>query len=119
MSALMKPDPQHGSKYEGDDLKRVLFIFPDDTVALLEKQISKELQSIAENLQAADTMKVLNKAFYLTNFAKFMQKYPLVCLTPSSDQKNEVLAMSRFPSEIKQDKIFLGNMINILSKDYA
>jgi hypothetical protein len=70
-------------------------------------------------LQAADTMKVLNKAFYLTNFAKFMQKYPLVCLTPSSDQKNEVLAMSRFPSEIKQDKIFLGNMINILSKDYA
>jgi len=30
-----------------------------------------------------------------------------------------VLALSRFPSEIKKDLVFLGNMTNILSKDYA
>lgn len=28
------------------------------------------------------------------------------------------MALSRFPSELKKDKLFLGNMTNILSKDY-
>lgn len=40
MSAMLKPDPQFASKYEGDDLKRVLFIFPDDAPISFEKLIS-------------------------------------------------------------------------------
>jgi hypothetical protein len=40
MSAMLKPDTQFASKYEGDDLKRVLFIFPDDYSTSLEKVIS-------------------------------------------------------------------------------
>ena len=40
MSAMLKPDTQFASKYEGDDLKRVLFIFPDEYPTSLEKVIS-------------------------------------------------------------------------------
>lgn len=55
----------------------------------------------------------------MKDFAKFQEKYPLVCLSNSSDERHQVLASSRFPSEVKQDLLYLGNMTNILSKDYA
>ena len=34
------------------------------------------------------------------------------------DELREVRALSRFPSEIKTDQLYLGNMTNVLNKDY-
>ena len=51
----------------------------------------------------------------------FKVKYPLVCVSKDDEQGNEkaiVRASSRFPSEIKKDKLYLANMTNVLNKDY-
>lgn len=49
----------------------------------------------------------------------FAAKYPLMCIPSGQvDQLKEVRALSRFPSELKENKLYLGNMTNILNKDY-
>ena len=45
----------------------------------------------------------------------------MVCVSKDDEQGNEkatVRASSRFPSEIKKDKLYLANMTNVLNKDY-
>ena len=64
----------------------------------------------------------IHKAFSIKDFdSAFKTKYPLVCLPSDAarlTELKEVRAASRFPSEIKKDSLFLGNMTNILNRDY-
>ena len=41
-----------------------------------------------------------------------------MCIQDASSEKAHIRSQSRFPSEIKKDLLFLGNMSNILSNDY-
>jgi rhodanese-related sulfurtransferase len=40
----------YGSHYEGDDLKRALFVLPNDQAASMEKQLAAELPVISAKL---------------------------------------------------------------------
>ena len=61
----------------------------------------------------------INRVFSFKDYdTSFEPKYPLMCVQDSSSQKLHVQSQSRFPSEIKKDCLFLGNMTNILNKDY-
>ena len=37
---------------------------------------------------------------------------------PCVSEAQAVISQSRFPSELKKDQLFLGNLTNVLSKDY-
>ena len=73
-------------------------------------------------MQASQEQVSLSSAFILKEYdTVFKQKYPLVCLSSASelsDEKCQVRASSRFPSELKKDKLYLANMTNVLNKDY-
>ena len=61
----------------------------------------------------------IHRAFAFKDYdTTFEPKYPLMCVQESSSQKLHVQSQSRFPSEIKKDSLYLGNMTNILNKDY-
>ena len=105
------------SQYPGDDLKRVLFVFPDGDSKSLEQSISKEIPILSEQILAV-AQERLSKAFFLKDFTEFNQKYPLVCVPdPCNSQKQAVMSLSRYPSELKKDQLFLGNLTNVLSQD--
>ena len=67
-------------------------------------------------------MTSIHKAFSMKDFdSDFKTKYPLLCLPSDAARRTElreVRAASRFPSEIKKDMLYLGNMTNILNRDY-
>lgn len=67
-------------------------------------------------------MTSIHKAFSLKEYdSVFKVKYPLLCLSSNPADRTElkeVRASSRFPSEIKKDSLYLGNMTNILNRDY-
>ena len=58
--------------------------------------------------------------FYLKDYEEqFLKKYPLLCVpNPCISQSQAVISQSRFPSELKKDQLFIGNLTNVLSKDY-
>ena len=62
----------------------------------------------------------IHKAFAMHDFDNaFKGKYPLLCLPREQvPELREVRALSRFPSEIKTGQLFLGNMTNLLNRDY-
>lgn len=114
---------QFRSHFENDDLKRVLFVVPQTDAKRFEALIVADLDEIregAENSTQAQT--TLHKAFYFKDFdSEFKPKYPLVCLPTDLSkisEKRKVNAFSRFPSEMKKDFLYLGNMTNILNRDY-
>lgn len=43
VTAMLQTKSEFNSHYEGDDLRRVLFVFPNDIAAKLEKELSGEL----------------------------------------------------------------------------
>ena len=120
--AILLKEKQHRFKshYEADDLLRVLFVFPPESFDECEKAISSELKGINQLIMdASGGFHRLSKAFYLKEFeGAFDKKYPYVCVNAKSEERWQVLAESRFPSELKKDKLFIGNMMNILSNDY-
>ena len=90
--------------YQGDDLRRVLFIFPADSSNRLAKDIGSLLNEI--DLQIYTGCKGLthiHKAYYYKDFeTEFRNKYHFLCL-PQSNHRLQVLAESRFPAELKKD----------------
>ena len=60
----------------------------------------------------------LHKAFYFKDYDVFEEKYPLMCVQDDSSQKHHIRSQSRYPSEIKKDALFVGNMTNIMNRDY-
>jgi hypothetical protein len=40
---MLQIKSEFNSHYEGDDLRRVLFVFPNETASKLEKEVSGEL----------------------------------------------------------------------------
>jgi len=103
--------------YAQDHLKRVLFILPEEGWQDLEKMINKDIESISEN-----AIKIggepLNKVFFIKDYAQFQKKYSLLCI-PSGQvsDRDQVCALSRFPTEIKKDYLYVGNITNALEKD--
>ena len=59
------------------------------------------------------------KAFYLKEYGEFERKYPLLCVpSPLTSEVQGALSLARYPSELRKDSVFIGNLTNVLSKDY-
>lgn len=59
----------------------------------------------------------IHKAYFLKEFdTVFSGKYPYLTV-PQASEPLEVLAESRFPSELKKDLLYLGNMTNVMNKN--
>ena len=104
-------------------MKRVLFILPQENQKRLEDVIKADIKDINDSVVQASAQQVtLTNAFILKEYdTVFKEKYPLLCLSThdeNTDQKKSVRACSRFPSEIKKDKLYLANMTNLMNKDY-
>jgi len=56
----------------------------------------------------------IGKAFCLPDFKSF--PYPFLCVSPSSTEAEKVRAHSRFPSELKQGQLYVGNLVNTMAK---
>jgi len=69
---LLTPTKQFASHYEGDDLRRVLFVLPNDQATEMDKKIKAEMEAIAANLQTVTKgLLSLHKAFWVKDFPKF------------------------------------------------
>lgn len=109
------------SEYKQDDLKRILMVFPEDSSVIkqLETMMNGELPVLCDELLKV-TQERLSKVFYLKEFSAFQKKYPLLCLPhPCSSELQAITSMSRFPCELKKDMIYLGNLTNVLSRDFV
>lgn len=109
------------SEYKQDDLKRILMIFPENAQKIkeLETMISVELPVLGEDILKIAHQR-LSKVFYLKEFSAFKKKYPLLCIPhPCTNDLQAVTSLSRFPSELKKDTVYFGNLTNVLSKDYV
>ena len=109
------------SEYKQDDLKRVLMILPEDAqnIKQLETMVSTELPPLGDEILKIAQQR-LSKVFYLKEFTAFQKKYPLLCIPhPCMNELQAITSMSRFPSELKKDMVYFGNLTNVLSKDYV
>ena len=61
----------------------------------------------------------VTKASFLKDFEVFEKKYPFLCVNDQSSEKNLVQSICRYPSEIKENLVYIGNMINVLDKNYG
>ena len=63
----------------------------------------------------------LSEVFFLKDYSsKFEIKYPLICVPdPCENIKQAVCSLSRFPSELKENLLYLGNLTNVMNKDFA
>ena len=68
-----------------------------------------------EHLLKAYSIRI-SKAYFLKDFDEFKKKHPFLCVNGSSSEKELVKAEARYPSEIKQGLLFMGNMMNVLDK---
>jgi len=104
---------QSQTQYQGDDLRRVLFILPGNC-SIESKLKGEELLQLDQAIfKATNGHSHIHKAYSLKDFDAFHNKCPYMCL-PQSSERDTVLAESRFPSEIKQDALWLGNLTNVL-----
>ena len=70
-------------------------------------------------MEKSGKLLALHKAFFIKEYDTIFEgKYPLLCVQDASSEKQHVRAQSRFPTEIKKDLLYLGNMMNIMNKDY-
>lgn len=109
------------SQFKEDDVRRVLIVLPDTDKALMkqmEDQLNAELPVLAEGIIQHGKDR-LSKAFYLKEYGEFERKYPLLCVpAPLESELQGALSLSRFPSEVRKDSVFIGNLTNVLAKDY-
>ena len=109
------------SEYKQDDLKRILMIFPENSqqIKQLETMVSTEMPMLGDDILKIAHHRI-SKVFFLKEFTAFKKKYPLICIPhPCVNDLQAVTSMSRFPSEMKKDMIYMGNLTNVLSKDYV
>ena len=112
MSSIATKREEFKSHYEGDDLKRVLLIFPKADWKQLEQAIGAEVEELS-NTMIKGMGERLGKVYFLKDYEEFMLKYPFMCIKDTSTDINKVIAMSRFPSEIKPN-LYLGTMMNVM-----
>ena len=117
---LSNRDERFRSHYSNDDLTRALFVLPAGQAVDYERLITSKLAEVNERLVSSSANSIqLHKAFTLKDFDGLAAKYPLVCLPEGQvTTLREVRALSRFPSELKTDKLFVGNMTNLMNRDY-
>ena len=85
-----------------------------------EQHVAGELEALnTQIMEKSGKLLSLHKAFFIKEYDTIFEgKYPLLCVQDASSEKQQVRAQSRFPTEIKKDLLFLGNMMNIMNKDY-
>lgn len=72
VTAMLQTKSEFKSHYEGDDLRRVLFVFSNETASKLEKELSAELQNLSDSMFSSSQGFVqLHKAFWLKDFPVF------------------------------------------------
>ena len=97
------------SQYSNDDARRILFIFPNNSG--LDKQI--DLQNL-DRIMFEISSHHITKAIFTKDFDSFAMKYHFLCL-PQADERLSILTEARFPSELKNNSLYLGNMFNVIS----
>ena len=60
----------------------------------------------------------LSRVFHLKEYSAFKNKYGLMCIPSNPMKLQAIISMSRFPSEIKKDQIYIGNLTNVMSHDF-
>jgi hypothetical protein len=95
-------------------LKRVLFVGIGATQQERDLLLAG-IQSISPLMESKGER--IGKAFCMPDFNSFKAKYPFLCINQDSTEEEQVRAHSRFPSEIKDKKLYVGNLINTMSKD--
>lgn len=90
--------------YQGDDLRRILFVFPAESSVRLAKEIGALLNAIdLEIYSGCKGLSHIHKAYFYKDFdTEFKTKYHFLCL-PQTSHRLQVLAESRFPAELKKD----------------
>jgi hypothetical protein len=89
------------SHFEGDDIRRVLCIFPSSQWKAMEAQINKELPILNEELLIKAYSVRIAKAYLLKDFEEFRKKYSYLCVNGSSSERELVKAEARYPCEVK------------------
>ena len=105
------------SHYEGDHIKRVLFILPSTSAKQLETQLNTELPELNEVFLVKALDDRIHKAYFHKDYSEIEKTYPFLCVGKGSSEKDYVRAEARYPSEIKKGSLFMGNMINVLDRD--
>jgi len=106
------------SQYKEDILRRLLFIMPQNDLQKYIGNINSDLDQFTKEMGKLDPSgHQIAKVMYLKNFdTTFYSKYPLVCINHESPEPKQILAQTRFPSEIKRDNLFIGNAINVMKQ---
>ena len=96
----------------------MLFILPSQNGEWkeMEKKIRTELPDIDEVLSKAFGERI-GKAYFFKDFELYKSKYWFTCLgNENKGMKAEARALQRYPSEVKDDALFIGNMTNVWDK---
>ena len=96
----------------------MLFVLPSVGWQVIEGQLNAQLPALNEELLLKVYQVRLSKAYFTKDFTEFRTKYPYLCVNGTSSQKEMVRAEARYPSEIKQGSLFIGNLMNVLNKNY-
>eukprot|EP00347_Sterkiella_histriomuscorum_P023666 403333809 len=116
LMGLFATKPQdHASHYISDDLKRVLFVLPKDDWKNYEKKLSQEIEQLGNEVMNA-YMERIGKAYFFKDFPEFRQKYKFMCVGQGTSYKQKIRSICRYPSEIKENLIYIGNMMNVIDK---
>lgn len=59
----------------------------------------------------------VTKASYLKDYEEFQSRYPFLCVSDNSAEKELIKSICRYPSEIKEGLVYIGNMMNVLDKN--
>jgi hypothetical protein len=98
-------------------MRRLLVVLPNKEWKVLEPKISKDLPLINDELLLPGYGLRITKAYFTKDFEDFQKKYPFVCVGGESTQKQLIKAEARYPSEVKQGVLYMGNMMNVLDKN--
>ncbi|CDW84256.1 UNKNOWN [Stylonychia lemnae] len=112
-SIFSTKNPDYNSQYEGDDMKRIMFIFPNSDWKAYDSAIGQQIVELGELILKAYQER-LSKVYFLKDFKEFQKKYSFLCVNDSSDQIKQIRSLCRYPSEIKDSLIYIGNMMNTM-----
>jgi len=77
---------KYKSQFEGDDIKRVLFVLPVENWKEYETKINQEIAILNEEVLLKGFLIRLSKAYFLKDFIEFRGKYPFLCVNEGSTE---------------------------------
>ena len=91
-------------------------VLPKEEWKQYEQAINKDIGMYGE-LMMKEVGDRVTKASFLKDYEVFEKKYPFLCVNDQSSEKALVQSICRYPSEIKEGLVYIGNMINVLDKN--